>query len=277
MQPTCKSEIRQMNELMQVIVLAIVQGLTEFLPISSSAHLILVPLLTGWRDQGLAFDVAVHVGTLFAVCFYFRQELLRIQAGFWRSVQGRPSRFYSKLAWQLIIASFPIALIGWFAHDFIATTLRSPLVIAFATISFGILLFTSDRYSSHSKMMGQLGWKDVMIIGFAQTLALIPGTSRSGITLTAGLGLGYNRATSAKFSFLLSIPLIMLAGSYEGMKILRSPDPVAWSYLLIGILFAAVSAYFCIKAFISFIGKMGVLPFVIYRLMLGTVLLFMFW
>lgn len=266
-----------MNELMQVISLAIVQGLTEFLPISSSAHLILVPLLTGWQDQGLAFDVAVHVGTLMAVCVYFRRDLYRLQAGFWRSIQGRPSRFYSKLAWQLIIASIPIALIGFLAHDFIATTLRSPLVIAFATISFGILLFASDRYSSHSKMMGQLRWKDVMIIGFAQTLALIPGTSRSGITLTAGLGLGYNRATSAKFSFLLSIPLIVLAGTYEGLKIVRSPDPVAWSYLSIGILFAAVSAYFCIKLFLSLIRKIGVLPFVCYRLALGAFLLFMFW
>ncbi|MGE3317868.1 MAG: undecaprenyl-diphosphate phosphatase [Candidatus Berkiella sp.] len=266
-----------MNELLQVITLAIVQGLTEFLPVSSSAHLILVPLLTGWQDQGLAFDVAVHVGTLTAVCWYFRQELLRLQAGFWRSVQGKPSRFYSKLAWQLIIASFPIALIGFLAHDFIATTLRSPLVIAFATITFGVLLLASDRLSSHAKMMGQLKWKDVAIIGCAQTLALIPGTSRSGITLTAGLGLGYNRKTAAKFSFLLSIPLIVLAGSYEGLKIVRSPDPVAWSYLLTGILFAAVSAYFCIKAFLRLIGTMGVLPFVLYRLALGAFLLFMFW
>ncbi len=266
-----------MNELMQVITLAIVQGLTEFLPISSSAHLILVPLLTGWQDQGLAFDVAVHVGTLLAVCWYFRIELMRIQAGFWRSIQGKPSRFYSKLAWQLIIASIPIAGIGFLAHDFIATTLRSPLVIACSTITFGLLLLMSDRFSTHSKMMGQLRYKDVLIIGIAQTLALIPGTSRSGITLTAGLGLGYKRATAAKFSFLLSIPLIVLAGSYEGLKIIRSPDPVAWSYLLIGIAFAAVSAYFCIKAFLSLIGRIGVLPFVCYRLALGAFLLFMFW
>ncbi|MBN9287839.1 MAG: undecaprenyl-diphosphatase [Gammaproteobacteria bacterium 39-13] len=266
-----------MSQTLETIALAIVQGLTEFLPVSSSAHLILVPLLTGWPDQGLAFDIAVHIGTLVAVCIYFRKEIFRLLWGFWRSLIGRPSRFYSALAWQLIVASVPIALIGLLAHDFVATTLRSPLVIACSTIGFGLLLCFSDYFRTHPKRLGQLQWKDVLIIGMAQTLALIPGTSRSGITLTAGLSLGFNRASSAKFSFLLSIPVILLAGTYEGYKVATSPHAIAWGQLSLGIAFAALSAYFCIHAFFRLIRKIGMLPFVCYRLMLGAFLLLMFW
>lgn len=265
-----------MSETLEVITLAIVQGLTEFLPISSSAHLILVPLLTGWDDQGLAFDIAVHIGTLVAVCIYFRQEIIRLIYGFWRSLNGKPSRFYSPLAWQLLIASIPIALVGFLAHDFVATTLRSPLVIACSTISFGLLLCASDYFRVHQKRLTQLQWKDAIIIGLAQTLALIPGTSRSGITLTAGLSLGFNRVSSAKFSFLLSIPVILLAGFYEGFKIIRAPNPIDWPHLLVGISFAAISAYLCIHLFFQLIRKIGMLPFVIYRLLLGAFLLFLF-
>lgn len=265
-----------MSSLVEIVTLAIVQGLTEFLPISSSAHLILVPLFTGWPDQGIAFDIAVHIGTLIAVCLYFRKEITLLLFGFLRSVRGTPTKYYSRLSWQLIIATIPIALIGWLAHDFVATTLRSPLVIACSTITFGILLLLSDKYSPHLKTMQQLSWKDVLIIGFAQTLALIPGTSRSGITLTAGLSLGFNRSCSAKFSFLLSIPVILLAGTYEGIKLVRSDMPIDWSQLLIGIGFAAFSAYFCIHAFLLLLRKIGVLPFVLYRFLLGAFLIVLF-
>lgn len=258
----------------QVITLALVQGLTEFLPVSSSAHLILVPHIAGWPDQGIAFDVAVHVGTLLAVCCYFRKDLLRLTQGFMRSLLGRPSRFYSPLAWQLIIATIPIALIGFLAHDYIAGYLRSPLIIAGATIIFGLVLWAADARAIPKKRFHQLGYKDAMIIGLAQMLALIPGTSRSGITLTAGLGLGYHRSCSAKFSFLLSIPVIILAGGYEGLKILKSPDPIPWLSLSIGIIVSMVSAYICIHAFLQFLKKIGVLPFVIYRLCLGAFLIF---
>lgn len=265
-----------MSQLIQTITLAVVQGLTEFLPISSSAHLILVPLFTGWQDQGLAFDVAVHLGTLLAVVYYFRVQIIRLGYGFWRLLGNRPSRIYSKLALWLILASFPIALIGLLAHDFVATYLRSPLVIAFSTVSFALLLWASDYFGRHAKSIHQLHWKDAIIIGMAQTLALIPGTSRSGITLTAGLSLGFNRTCSATFSFLLSIPVIILAATYEGYKILISSSEVNWSALLLGIAFAAITAYFCIHAFFYFIRKIGVLPFVLYRLLLGAFLLLMF-
>lgn len=265
-----------MSQTLEVITLAIVQGLTEFLPVSSSAHLILVPLLTGWPDQGITFDIAVHLGTLVAVCVYFRKEIYRLIFGFWRSLSGNASRVYSVLAWQLIIASIPIALIGFLAHDFVATTLRSPLVIACSTIGFGILLFASDRFRTKRKQLAQLSWKDAIIIGCAQTLALIPGTSRSGITLTAGLTLGFNRICAAKFSFLLSIPVILLASAYEGAKIITSDDPINMPYLLLGISVAAISAYFCINLFFRLIPKIGMLPFVCYRMLLGAFLLFMF-
>lgn len=262
--------------LVEAITLALVQGLTEFLPVSSSAHLILVPLLTGWQDQGLAFDIAVHVGTLIAVCIYFRREIVQLIGGFFRSFTSAPATFYSTLSWQLIIATIPISIVGLIAHDFVAQTLRSPLVIAGSTVCFGLLLFASDYYSSHAKTLDKLTWKDILIIGSAQILALIPGTSRSGITMTAGLALGFNRENSATFSFLLSIPVILLAGTYEGIKMARSDQAIHWPFLLVGIGCAALSAYVCIHAFLHFIRKIGVLPFVIYRFILGAFLIFMF-
>lgn len=266
-----------MSNLIQTITLAITQGLTEFLPISSSAHLILVPTLAGWTDQGIAFDIAVHVGSLLAVFAYFRKDIVQLIQGFFRSLYKGPSDFYSTLSWQLIIATLPIAIIGLVAHDFVATTLRSPLVIAAATMGFGVLLLASDRYSLHQKTISQLKWKDVALIGLAQTLALIPGTSRSGITLTAGLALGFDRKNSAMFSFLLSIPVIILAGGYEGVKMLTSPTPLPWNLLIIGITFSGLTAYLCIHFFMQFIQKIGMLPFVVYRLLLGCFLLLMFY
>jgi undecaprenyl-diphosphatase len=260
----------------QIITLALVQGLTEFLPVSSSAHLILVPHLAGWPDQGIAFDVAVHVGTLIAVCLYFRKDLLRLTFGLLRSIRGKPSRYYSPLAWQLILATIPIALIGFLAHDFVATTFRSPVIIAVSTIFFGLVLWKADKVAAQNKRFHKLTTKDAMIIGLAQVLALIPGTSRSGITLTAGLGLGYHRNCSAKFSFLLSIPVILLAGGYEGLKILKTPDPIPWMSLSIGVVVSMLSAYVCIHAFLQLLRKIGVLPFVIYRLALGAVLMLVF-
>lgn len=265
-----------MSNLIQIITLAIVQGLTEFLPISSSAHLILVPTLAGWEDQGMAFDIAVHVGSLLAVIAYFRKDIVKLIVGFCGSLMGRPSNFYSVLAWQLIIATIPIALIGLLAHDFVATTLRSPLVIAASTIGFGMLLLASDRLSLHQKNITQLRWKDIMVIGLAQTLALIPGTSRSGITLTAGLALGFDRKSAAMFSFLLSMPVIILAGGYEGYKMFTSDTPIEWALLIIGIACSGVTAYLCIHLFMQFIQKIGMLPFVLYRFLLGGFLLLMF-
>lgn len=227
-------------------------------------------------DQGIAFDIAVHVGSLLAVFAYFRQDIIKLIQGFFGSLMGRPSDFYSVLSWQLIVATLPIAVIGLVAHDFIATTLRSPLVIAGSTICFGVLLLASDKLSIHQKSIRQLSWKDILVIGLAQTLALIPGTSRSGITLTAGLALGFDRKSAAMFSFLLSMPVIILAGGYEGYKMFSSDVPVQWGLISLGIACSGLTAYLCIHLFMQFIQKIGMLPFVLYRFLLGGFLLLMF-
>jgi len=261
----------------EAVTLALVQGLTEFLPVSSSAHLILVPMLTGWQDQGLAFDVAVHVGTLMAVCLYFRQEIARLTGAWLGSLQGKPATPYSRLAWQLLLATVPVVIAGLLFHDYVATVLRSPLMIAGATIVFGLLLAFSDQFHTRNKTITQLSFKESLLIGLAQILSLVPGTSRSGITLTAGLSLGLNRADSARFSFLLAIPVIILAGGYEGMKVMTSQTTVYWPQILLGMSLAFVSAYCCIHAFLKLIGRMGAMPFVIYRCVLGVGLLILFW
>lgn len=259
--------------LIEVITLAMVQGLTELLPVSSSAHLILLPILLGWSDQGLSFDVAVHLGTLLAVCVYFRKPLRFLCQGFYRLLLGKPSRFYSVFAWKLVIATLPIALLGYLARNVVASLLRAPWVIASSTIGFGIVLWLSDRFTAHTKKLSHLSWRDTLLIGLAQALALIPGASRSGLTLSAGLFLGYHRTTSATFSFLLSIPVILLASAYEGYQMLSSPPSLPGFYLALGVGCAAISAYACIHLFLRLLDKIGVVPFVLYRLVLGLLLL----
>jgi undecaprenyl-diphosphatase len=262
---------------LQVFVLAIVQGLTEFLPISSSAHLILAPVVLGWRDQGLAFDVAVHLGTLIAVVAYFRRELV-VMTGHWlRSARGGETSAEARLAWAVIFGTVPVGLAGLAFDDFIETALRSPLVIATTTVAFGVLLGYADWRGRRARDEYSLRWSDVLLIGIAQALALIPGTSRSGITMTAGLLLGLTREASARFSFLLSIPVIVLAGGYEALKLLRAPQAADWGVLLVGTVLSGIAAYACIYAFLRLLERIGMLPFVAYRLLLGLVLFVVFW
>jgi undecaprenyl-diphosphatase len=261
---------------MHTLMLALLQGLTEFLPISSSAHLILVPRLLGWSDQGLAFDVAVHVGTLVAVVAYFRHDIVRLLLAWLDSCIRRRLTSDARLAWFVLLGTLPAALAGLLLHDVIETWLRSPLVIALATIGFGLLLWAADRHGRQERSETGLQFVDVMWIGLAQAVALIPGTSRSGITMTAGLALGLTRSAAARFSFLLSVPVIILAGGYETLQLLEQAEPVAWDTLSLGTVVAAVSAYLCIHFFLRLIELTGMLPFVIYRLLLGCVLLWMF-
>ena len=263
-------------DLIQIIVLSLVQGLTEFLPISSSAHLILVPVLTGWQDQGLAFDVAVHVGTLTAVVYYFRHEIGRMFIDWTGSLTGKAVTADSRLAWAVIFGTIPAALSGLFFKDFIEENLRSPLVIASTTVLFGLLLWAADVWGRRQRNEHQINWVDVLLIGGAQALALIPGTSRSGATMTAALALGLTRKAAARFSFLLSIPIIALAGGYLTLKLSQSTAPVDWIALLIGVVFSAISAYLCIHFFLKLLDKIGMLPFVIYRMVLGAVLFLIF-
>lgn len=264
-------------DLLQAVVLALVQGLTEFLPISSSAHLILVPVLTDWPDQGLAFDVAVHVGSLAAVVLYFRQEVVRMLAAWFGSLGGgRPLSEDARLAWAVLWATVPVGLAGLLLGDLVETHLRSPLVIATTTVLFGLLLAWADRAGARSRLETAIGWRDVLVIGCAQALALIPGTSRSGVTMTAALFMGLSREGAARFSFLLSIPVILLAGGLETLKLVQAGPRVDWAAIALGTLVAGVSAYLCIHYFLKLLERLGFMPFVVYRLVLGAVLFVLF-
>jgi undecaprenyl-diphosphatase len=256
-------------ETIQVFVLALIQGLTEYLPISSSAHLILPSQLLDWPDQGLAFDVAVHIGSLLAVCTYFRHELQVIFASCWRQLFQGQGNEHSQLGWLLMFGTIPVGLAGLLFDDFIENHLRSIMVIALTTIIFGLLLGLVDKKGSQQLTMAQMNWRSAMLIGLSQALALIPGTSRSGITITAALALGYDRQSAARFSFLLAIPVIILSGGYKGLQLVGEPNTVAWGDIFLGIGISAVTAFTCIHFFLALVNRIGMMPFVWYRLILG--------
>lgn len=264
-------------DFIQIVILALVQGLTEFLPVSSSAHLILVPVLTGWEDQGLAFDVAVHFGTLIAVVYYFREEIRRMFNAWFLSVFKRELTADGKLAWAVLFGTIPVGLAGLFLKDAIELYLRSPLVIATSTLIFGLLLWYADYVGKRRRVEAEMNWKDVSIIGLSQAMALIPGTSRSGATMTAALFLGFTRQAAARFSFLLSIPVISLAGTFLTLDLIESGNSVDWMGLITAVILSAVSAGLCIHYFLKLLDKVGMLPFVIYRIVLAAFLFVMFW
>ena len=203
-------------ETIRAIILAIVQGITEFLPVSSSAHLILVPELFGWEDQGLAFDVAVHMGTLVAVIIFLRREIAEILPAWISGFKQCEWNDWGKLGWWIILATIPVGIAGILGKSFIEQHLREPWVIAAATIIFAVLLYYADKNADKNKrdltMMTLMN--ALLFIGLAQALALIPGTSRSGVTMTAALFLGYHRDAAAKFSFLLAVPTIFFGGVF---------------------------------------------------------------
>ena len=261
---------------LHAIFLALLQGLTEFLPVSSSAHLILLPRLLGWEDQGLAFDVAVHVGTLSAVVLYFRRELVPMAQDWFQSLLTRKNTANSRLAWAVLWGTIPVGLAGLLLKGFIENNLRSELVIAAATIGFGLLLWWADAKGRGKRDEYSLRISDIFIIGVAQALALIPGTSRSGATMTAGLMLGLSRRAAARFSFLLSIPVITLAGGLLTIDLIQQPDLVDWRAITIGTVTSAIAAYLCIHVFLTLLERIGMLPFVIYRMGLGIVLIYLF-
>jgi undecaprenyl-diphosphatase len=257
----------------QIIILALLQGLTEFLPISSSAHLILVPVLSGWTDQGIAFDVAVHLGTLSAVVIYFRREVMTLSRDGVAALLQRKRVGDSDLALAVLLASIPAVLVGLIFYDIIAGEMRTALVIAGTTIGFGLLLGIADWTGKRERDERSLNLKDVIIIGLAQALALIPGTSRSGITMTAGLMLGLTRQAAARFSFLLSIPIILASGTLESYKLVTAEASVNWNELFMGMLISGLSAFLCIHFFLKWLDRIGMWPFVVYRLLLGVFLL----
>ncbi len=260
--------------LLQIIVLAIVQGLTEFLPISSSGHLVLAPELFGWPDQGLAFDVAVHFGTLAGVVTYFYRDLLALAQGFFKTRPGQPLTPEGRLAWLLVLATIPVGIVGLAAHDWIEANLRSTVVIAATTAGFGLLLLLADRWGRRITALDQLGVRGALLIGCAQVLALVPGTSRSGITITAALAMGYTRQAAARFSFLMSVPVIVLATGVETLNLIQSGDALQMGNLALGIVVSGVVAYFTIGFFMRFVDRIGMAPFAWYRFALAGLLLY---
>lgn len=257
---------------LQSLILAVIQGFTEFLPVSSSAHLILFPKLLGWADQGLAFDVAVHVGTLLAVISYFWQDLKTLTSAWFGSFKGNVTA-ESRLAWSIGFATIPVGIAGLMLKGFVENNLRSAMVIAIATIFFGALLGISSCIASNKREMQTINWKDVLAIGCAQVLALIPGTSRSGITMTAGLMMGLTEKAAAKYAFLLSIPVIVLAGGLETVELIQAKVIVNWNVILLGVIISFLTAYLSIKLFLNFLDKIGFTPFVLYRIALGLALI----
>lgn len=260
----------------QIIILALIQGITEFLPISSSAHLILPSQLLGWTDQGLSFDVAVHLGSLFAVITYYRKDLIQMIRMWPKSLAGEHSA-ESRLVWYIIIATIPAIMFGAGLQLLnLDNQLRNIYIIAGTTIIFGILLGWADRKAKFAtKTLTKLNLRSTIFIGISQALALIPGTSRSGITMTATLMLGFKRHAAAKFSFLLSIPIIISAAGFQSIKLILSNSQVDWTALILGLIISMISAFACIHYFLTHIEKIGFKPFVLYRLLLGSFLLIM--
>lgn len=258
--------------LLHIVVLAIVQGITEFLPISSSAHLILVPHVFGWPDQGLLMDVAVHVGTLFAVMVYFWRDVRCMLVGV-RKLALQQWDFDSKLVVLVGIGTIPIVIAGFILNEIYPAGLRGLELIAWANIGFGVLLWISDRYMPRSRAMDGLGLRDAIIIGLFQVLALIPGTSRSGITMTAARFLGFDRVDGARFSLLLSIPTILAAGTLAGLKLFEAGDAALTTQALAAAALAFLSALVAIAAMMAWLKHAGFGPFVVYRLILGVILL----
>lgn len=256
----------------QVVVLAIVQGLTEFLPISSSGHLVLVPSVFGWTDQGLVFDVAVHFGSLGAVCIYFRRDIAALLQGSLNIATGNFGSTESKRALAIAAGTVPAAIAGLLFAGWISANLRDPAVVVVTLSGFGLLLAVADRFGRRERIMEDLGFRDAVIIGCAQALALVPGTSRSGITISAALMLGFKRTDAARFSFLLSAPVILLATVYEVLLLVIEGSEVAWDMLAVAALISGVVAYCSIEFFMRFVAAMGLLPFAVYRLILAAVI-----
>ncbi|WP_035516175.1 undecaprenyl-diphosphate phosphatase [Pseudohaliea rubra] len=255
----------------QAALLALVQGLTEFLPISSSAHLVIPGLVFGWPDQGLAFDVAVHVGTLAAVLFYFRRDLAELAVGTGSALVQRRLTVPAREVLALALGTLPVVLAGFLAGDFVEARLRNLPVIASTTLLFGLLLVAAHRASRRA------GGTTVTLvaavaIGLAQVLALVPGTSRSGITMTAAMLLGVGRTAAARFSFLLSIPVIAGAGLLKVAQLASAPAAVPWLPLALAALLAGLCAYSCIALFLRWVDRIGLLPFAAYRVCLSLVL-----
>ena len=258
--------------LLHIAILAIVQGVTEFLPVSSSGHLILMPSLLGWEDQGLNIDIAVHVGTLGAVLVYFWRDIVSICISLFTSNASHSSN--RALAKCLLISALPVLVAGALLVIFYPTAFRSPEIIAYTMILFGILLWVADRIGLTTKKIEQVRLRDALVIGLFQILALVPGTSRSGITITGARFLGFDRQSAARFSMLMSIPVIFGAGTVTGIKLLENDQASLTGNEWIAAALAFGAALISIAFLIRILQHISFLPFVLYRIALGVAILF---
>ncbi len=267
-------------DFMHAFLLAVIQGLTEFLPISSSAHLVLLPILLQWQDQGLVVDIAAHFGSLIAVLFYFRKDamnLLNAWFGSFNKTEKTAKQLQSsRKAWLLFYASLPILIIALLVQAYVMQYVRNAVVIGIASIVFALLLWWADKRGTQTRDIHELSFFQAILIGFAQAFALIPGASRSGVTMTAGMWMGLTRVETARFSFLLAIPTILAASTYGSYRALTQNTLIDWGLGITVVLISAITAWLCIHWFIKFVSKIGMLPFVIYRIFLGTVLLIIY-
>ena len=256
----------------QALILAIIQGLTEFLPVSSSAHLAMAPWLLGWKDQGLEFDVALHIGTLLSVLVYFFKDWVQIlaQAGGLQWGNDRQLARNPRLLWYLVAGSVPVAVAGLLFKDAVETTLRSPYVIGIMAILMGLVMFGAERRSKQRRDLGELTLFDCVFIGTAQALAIVPGTSRSGVTLSAGLFRDLDRAAAARFSFLLSTPAVGAAAAKAILNLRKHGLAEDMQVpMLAGIAVSALVGFAVIAFFLKFLRSNSIRPFVIYRVAVG--------
>ncbi|HZI63490.1 MAG TPA: undecaprenyl-diphosphate phosphatase [Thermoanaerobaculia bacterium] len=256
--------------LLQAAILGVVQGITEFLPISSSAHLILAPRVLGWADQGLHFDIAAHLGTFLAVLVYFRGELAAVTLG----AGASPSGGRGRLPLALWVGTIPVAVVGLAVQDFMEAGARSPRLIACTSIVFGLLLAAADRWARRERRLDQIGVRDALLIGAAQALALLPGTSRSGVTITAGRLLRFERAEAARFAFLLSLPVGILIAAKDAYDLARSAFPATQlPAMAVGLASAALSGYLVIGWLLAWLRRRSLMVFAVYRVLLGILIL----
>jgi undecaprenyl-diphosphatase len=264
-------------DLLQAIVLGVVQGLTEFLPISSSAHLRIVPAFAGWQDPGAAFTAVIQLGTMAAVLLYFREDLARIARAWLASLRdpARRGELDARLGWYLIVGTVPIVIFGVaFSHE-IENGARDLYLIGSMLIVLGIVLLIAERVSRRDRDLSSITRRDAIVVGFAQALALIPGVSRSGATITAGLFLGMDRVSAARFSFLLSVPAVVLSGAYEMRDVVSgsAEGAAGLGATAVATLLAFVSGYASIAFLLRFLTTHTTAVFVVYRVVLGAVVL----
>ena len=262
----------------QAVLLALVQAVTEFLPVSSSGHLILMPRLLGWSDQGLEFDIATNTGTLAAILVYFRVDLVRIAKNAFSSIARRePAAPEARLAWILVLATIPAALAGLLVKDWIATVARGWQVVAINAAVYGVLLLLADRLGRKARPLEEIGLREGFAIGCAQALALVPGTSRSGVTMSAALALGFTREAAARFSFLLAVPIGLIVAAKQAVDVARGmPLGVPADALLIGIAVSALAGYAVIALLLGWVRRRSLAVFAVYRLLLAGFLVLYF-